>query len=277
MRAALQRGHIPNEGGRYEVSTVAAVEPYVYERLASLGFQVQRYGADIPYGQTHDVAISLHTDDGGDNPDGSNTRTGWSLGYWTEMHPSAQRLAGCVAEKYSKAVPWRRLRDNYTNGLHHYYGNRRFHAPTAFVIIEMGFACNPNERAYMLANAPKLGCAIADGVGRFFGKETIEMERWSNRQTWVRVELVETHVYVGKLEGQDTTEDAWLLISPFDMGAVVTVQAITDNDTKTVRHTVPLNKTRVVTASGFGLPGTVLLRVSSDKPVTVTVDRRGWA
>ena len=277
MRLALQRGHIPQQGGRYEVSTVAAIEPHVYDRLCKLGFQVQRFGADIPYGQTHEAALALHTDDGNDNKDGTNTLSGWSMGYWEAMHPGSQTLAGYIGSTYGKACSIRHGRDNYTGGLHYYYANRRFIPTTKFVIIEMGFACNPAERDYLLANAAKLGKALANGIGYYFGTEEAEVSTSSSRvSTGARTKLAEGYAHIGK--NGNLTEGCWLHISQFDADmAHATVSVISNTAAKSKTYDLPRNKDLNLNLEGFGIAGPVLWRVSTDVAAVVGADNRVWS
>jgi hypothetical protein len=274
MRACIQEGHVGSArwgpGAQYEEAHIRLVTPYVVQTLRAAGVAVDVYGGDMPFGMTHDMFMSLHCDSGG------TESVGWGLGWRDDTHPGSSTYARYVAEAYKRLHPPGNQYENITIGMRHYNGYSHFYAPTKCALIEMNFVSSARGRAWIEGNASAIGKAIASGMLAYAGLwEVEEMERWSNRQSWTRETLVEAHVFVGK--NMDMTEDAWFAITPFDKDASITVTAIQDNATKTATYDIKQNKTQEVTASGFGLSGPMLIRVSSKVPVTVTVDRRGWA
>jgi hypothetical protein len=269
MRVAVQRGHIPAQGATHETETVALIEPFLVAKLVKAGIGVQRFGADIPYGQNHDAAIFLHCDSDG-------AASFWTLGYWEEMHPGSRAYAGYIAEAYGKVCPWRHGDDNYTAGEHHYYGNRRFVPPTRCALIEMGFVSNERDRLFMVEHPQLFGEAIARGILKYFGKEETEMNTSSSRTTTPRMTLLEGHAFVGK--NGNFVEGCWLHVTNFDAPiANVKVMALTDNGVRSQSYKIALNKHQEVNLEGFGLTGALTWRVSSDVPVVISPDWRVWS
>jgi hypothetical protein len=269
-RIAVQRGHIPGEGATGETATVALIEPYLVNKLVKAGLDVQRFGADIPYGQTHDLAIFLHCDS-----DGASSF--WTMGYWEDMHPGSQKYVGYIEEAYGKICPWRHGDDNYTGGEHYYYANRRFIPPTKCALIEMGFVSNPRDKAYMQEHPSLFGEAIARGILKYLGKEETELSVSSSRYGKAsRLTLLEGHAHIGK--NGNLTEGCWLLITNFSAPiAAVQVMVVSDTMAKSQTYKVALNKTQVVNLEGFGITGTVTYRVSSDVEVVADADHRVWS
>jgi hypothetical protein len=115
------------------------------------------------------------------------------------------------------------------------------------------------------------------GMVRSEKPREVEAVRWSTRNTtWDRVTFCESHAFLGRNEGQRTDEDCWLAITPFDGDAKVRVEVITNSAVKGYTYNVKQNKLQEVALSGFGLTGPVTYRVSSNVPVVVTADLRGW-
>ena len=104
------------------------------------------------------------------------------------------------------------------------------------------------------------------------------MSRFSTRETAGshRVKLFEGHAYIGPNLGQQTQEDCWIAMTPFDGETHIKLQVITDDAIKTAEYDVKANKLKEVALSGFGLRGPVTFRVSADKEIALTVDWRGW-
>ena len=169
MRIAVQIGHVNGQAGAaHEEETLKLLLPHVVARLQQGGHSTTIFDGRLqhePANNQHDydAAVFLHCDSGG------TSSTGFSIGYWEEMHPGSQALALVLRDVYARASGLRFIGFNITVGEHHYYGNRRFTRRTKCTLIEFGFVSNPNERAYLQANAQKLGHAVADAYIRYFG------------------------------------------------------------------------------------------------------------
>jgi len=202
-RIAVQIGHYPEEGAAYEVATLLKIFPNVVNRLKASGHQVDTYDGSLAYKPAQhqyggDGCVFLHCDSGG------TSSTGYSIGFWEDEHPGSGRLAAVLKDVYGKASGLRFIGYNITVGEWHYYGNRRFNHSTKCTLIECGFVSNPNERAFLQANAQKLGYAIADAYTQFFGGAQPQPEPEPEEDTMIvypvdfkEVEMQgEQHVYV---------------------------------------------------------------------------------
>ncbi len=172
---AVQIGHVNGKAGAaYEEQTLLLVVPHIEARLRNAGHQVTHFDGSLQnepgnYQHDHDGAVFVHCDSGGN-------RSTFSIGYWEERHPSSGALAGVLKEVYAAETGIKFDAYNITSGEHHYYGNRRFSTRCKCVLIELGFVSNPTQRAWLQANAQRVGYAVANAFIKFFGG-AVEQER----------------------------------------------------------------------------------------------------
>ena len=166
---AVQIGHVNGQAGAaHEEETLLKIFPHVLNRLRCAGCKLTAYDGSLQYESgnwqhDHDGAVFLHCDSGGTGS------TGFSIGYWDEVHPGSSKLAAVLKDTYGKASGLKFIGYNITVGEWHYYANRRFSHRCKCTLIEFGFVSNPAERAFLQANAQKLGYAVADAYTAFFG------------------------------------------------------------------------------------------------------------
>lgn len=169
MKVAVQIGHVNGQAGAaYEEEILRLLFPHVVAGLRAAGFQVQGFDGSLqfePANNQYDyaAAVFLHCDAW------SVASSGFSIGYWEEMHPGSEKLAKILHETYGRVSGLQSKGFNITVGEHHYYGNRRFTRRTKCALIEFGFVSNPTEREFLRSNADKLGTAVAKAVSIFLG------------------------------------------------------------------------------------------------------------
>ena len=276
MRIAIQRGHWQSAkwgpGAPYEDVTLGMIVPHIVNALKRAGQTTDLFGGDISYNQHYDAAAFIHCDSDGNS-------SGFSIGFWEEMHPGSQALASALRGAYSLVSGLKFIGWNITIGEHHYNANSKFITPCRCALIECGFVSNPSERAFLQSNAEKLGNGIAQGVLNYFGEVTMAEERWSNRADGIEPrKQFGGHFYIGKNEGQKTTEDAYLAITNFNNAKPVKVTLLVNNGKaqKSDSFNVPSVGTVEKDLRGYNLTGAVFVEGVSDKPLYWTIDRRGY-
>jgi len=135
--------------------------------LRAHGVKVLREPAD--FGGTYAVGMAIFVHfDGTAPPCGS----GASIGY--------DDAAGAAAayrwrELYAPLIPYRFMPDNFTSGLHHYYGFRQVHARDGALVLEMGEITCPTQHAWMATRLELLGELLAYFVSRSIGKGDVPL------------------------------------------------------------------------------------------------------
>jgi hypothetical protein len=277
-RIAVQIGHVNSArwgpGATHEVETTTKIHPYLVAMLQKAGCQVETFGGDLPYGLTHDIAISLHCDAG------TPEMTGYSLGFWEEMHPGSRELAAHVKAFYD-VLGIRPYRENYTLGLHHYYGNSRWAPTTKFVLVECGFVSNLNERVWLQSHPQQVGEQIALGVLDYLNIKTKEESTMtsSSRTLGARGVLFEGHALIGK--NGPLVEHAYLNVTGLDKTARVNVlvwgggqRRQTKENTKNPPYVLKPSESIGIDLNGFGIAGPVTWRLWSDEVVLFSPDWR---
>lgn len=210
---AVQLGHVNGpSGASYEEETLKLIVPHVVARLRSAGHQVTEYDGRLQgelgnYQYQHDGAIFCHCDSNG----GGST---FSVGYWEEVHPGSQALAGILQATYHLESGIAFGGFNITIDEAHYYGNRRFVHSCKCTLIEFGFVSNPVQRAFLQNNAQRIGYAAADAYVRYFGGATpqpakpIEEDDMQVREIGNVTKAVWIDCYQGKCNYYVTTDGA---------------------------------------------------------------------
>lgn len=169
MKICVQIGHVNGQAGAaHEEDTLKVLLPHVVDRLRQAGHKVTVIDGSLqsapPRNQyDYDGAVFLHCDSS------TTSASGFSIGYWEELHPGSERLARTLRDVYARASQLRFIGYNITKDEHYYYGNRRFSRRTLCTLIEFGFVSNPTERAFLRTNAGRLGRAVADAYIQHFG------------------------------------------------------------------------------------------------------------
>ena len=171
----VQRGHYPRSRGATGTSGPRGSEQQfavelsnrIRPRVESLGHRCIVVGADDPI-PASDVFVALHQD-GSTNP----KARGASIGYPPSSADSA-RYGAIFKRLYAVAGwpgGWRP--DNYTSALANYYAFRRTTAPVR-LLVEHGFATNPQDADWMWDNLDLIAGVHADTIAAWFGGATQE-------------------------------------------------------------------------------------------------------
>jgi len=171
----LQMGHVARTKGATgtaghrgsEQAFVKILGPMVYDRLVHAGLTVALIGADDPR-PTAEVFLALHQDGSG-----SGSAHGASVGY--PVHGDGATLAKIWKARYTLAGwPFGFRPDNYTTGLHWYYGfgglRRSWWKQAKFAsafLIEHGFATTVSEENWMWDHMDQIAGADADAIVQY--------------------------------------------------------------------------------------------------------------
>jgi hypothetical protein len=186
-RILIQAGHVaPREPGKESQTGTKREQEFASKMQAELNSLFTRDGrwavtlcpGDIPDGWTGDVFVSLHLDGSLDTA----TR-GYCFG-WPANGRNPGRgpeLAARITRRFD-AIPHhgRHRTDNYTDGLRGYYGWSRVNAPTK-VLIEHGFATNPDELAWLFTHIPQMALATYGAVVEHEGLPSGHSRPWVAR------------------------------------------------------------------------------------------------
>ena len=163
----VQIGHVNGRSGApHEEETLKLIVPFIESELREAGHKVTHFDGSLQFQPPNhqyggDGTIFVHCDSNG----AGDT---FSIGYWEDEHPGSGVLAVILRDTYKQlGIRWNNF--NITGGEWHYYGNRRFAHSCKCCLIECGFVSNPTQRAWLQANAQKVGCAIADAYTKYFG------------------------------------------------------------------------------------------------------------
>lgn len=174
----VQIGHVNGKSGApYEEQTLLLVAPHVAARLRSAGHTVVmldgtlQYEPARSYGHDGDGCVFLHCDSNG------TTANRFSVGYWEEEHAGSMALALMLRDVYAAQTGIPFWDFNISAGEHFYYGNTRVAHRCRCCLIELGFVSNPTQRAWLQANAQRVGFAVADAYIRYFGGKVLPKVR----------------------------------------------------------------------------------------------------
>lgn len=154
--------HRCNLGAAGERAWTPVVADAAARVLRRHGVRVARLPADFSGRYDVDAAVFVHFD--GSAP---ACHSGASIGY----HRAADAVAARDwRELYGTYFPFVFRPDNFTAGLHDYYGFRQVHGRDASLVLELGEITCPAQRAWL---APRLqwdGSLIAYFLSRLTGK-----------------------------------------------------------------------------------------------------------
>jgi len=273
-KVAVQIGHLNGKAGAlHEVETLLHIFPLVCEKLRALGIQVVEYDGSLqntpPLHQySADVAVFLHCDYGASNS------SGFSIGYWEEMHEGSMKLATYIRQTYEKETGLPFIGYNITIGEHHYYGNRRFTHETKCVLIELGFVSNPIERAMLVSRANDVANGVVNGIIMYL--EDRGLFRRKERRKEMNI-ISQTRVKYFSIS-----------LSPLDGEARVKVYNPNQNDVnvrvglqannKSVNFTLKPNELKVVEIKNLGFDARQFsdtqVIVSGDKEIDITIHQK---
>ncbi|MCK9288577.1 MAG: N-acetylmuramoyl-L-alanine amidase [Sphaerochaetaceae bacterium] len=273
---AVQIGHKnDNEGATHEIETLEYVFPHVLHALDANGYGVKAFDGSLrrhPPNMQHkaDGAIFLHCDSA------SSKSSGFSIGYWEELHPGSRDYAECIRKAYAERTKLKFGGYNITTNEHRYYGNWRFVRRCKCALIELGFVSNPKERLFLQNNARLVGHAVAAGIMDYFknGKEIDEEDDMEINTSGSHVKYFATHGYIGALAGKN--EDIYAKASNVSRKDTIVTFKCTNASGKSeqIPHTLKPGAYKEVKCSKFRLTGAVLVEMSADQPILMSFDHR---
>lgn len=151
-----------NLGAAGERAWTPIVADEATRALRAHGFSVLRKPADFTGTYAVSMAFFIHFD--GIVP---ACASGASIGY---DGAAGARAARAWRALYAPLIPYRIMPDNFTSGLHHYYGFRQVRARDGALVLELGEITCPSQRAWMASRLRALGDLIAYFVSRTIGE-----------------------------------------------------------------------------------------------------------
>jgi hypothetical protein len=157
--------HHCNLGANGEREWTPIVADEATRILRAHGVNVARLPADFDGDYQADAAVFIHFD-GNDKP----CSTGASIGYRNDLDKPA---ADAWRALYSSYIPFRFMPDNFTGGLHHYYGFRQVQTPDGALVLELGELTCPSGKAWLAPRLQWEGALIAYFLSQRIGKGNV--------------------------------------------------------------------------------------------------------
>ena len=146
------------------------IHKLVADSLESHGILVDIYaGKNLPKGVSGDLYLTLHLNGA------LNTNAN---GYCVSIYPNSttpeadKKIKALLIEKLSN-MPIRNYQGYETENSKYMYGLTRISKTTPGALVELGFATNPNENAWLQKNQKEVAGYVVDSVLEFLGKEEV--------------------------------------------------------------------------------------------------------
>ena len=158
-------------GTRGEQKYQSEIHAKLADMLEAKGYLVDIYaGKNLPRGVKGDLYLTLHL---------NGALNASANGYTVSIYPNSttpkedQKIKALLINKLSK-MPIRNYQGYETENSKYMYGLTRISKTTPGALVELGFATNANENAWLQKNQNEVVGYVADAIFEFLGEDEVE-------------------------------------------------------------------------------------------------------